>query len=178
MFPKSLSTLKQENLVVDLVSNSAMSLYKPLGRKKHIQNSQQFSYRTRVRTLKFPPWCSCLFPGNDVIWKVASSISRLGHENSRCPERAWFLLLPSENVHWKRKCAAHKCTLKIIIIKIKNKIFLCVNNITTYIKTMIKILFVSIIMMLYEYGLKKSVSILQKRNYAPKKIKTLASLKI
>ena len=41
-FPKSLSTLKQENLVVDLVSNSAMS-------------SQQFSYRTRVRNLKFPP---------------------------------------------------------------------------------------------------------------------------
>ena len=30
--------------------------------------------------------------------------------------------------------------------------------------------------MLYEYGLKKSVSILQKRNYAPKEIKTLASL--
>ena len=117
-----------------------------------------------------------------MIWKVASSISRLGHENSRCPERAWFLLLTSENVHWKRKCAAHKCTLKIIIIiiiiKIKNKIFLCVNNITTYIKTMIKILFVSIIMMLYEYGLKKSVSILQNRNYAPKEIKTLASLEI
>ena len=46
-----------------------------------------------------------------------------------------------------------------------------------YIKTMIKILFVSIIIMLnYEYGLKKSVSILQKRNYAPKEIKTLASL--
>ena len=39
---------------------------------------------------------------------------------------------------------------------------------------MIKILFVSIIIMLYEYGLKKSVSILQKRNYAPKEIKTLA----
>ena len=49
-FPKSLSTLKQENLLVDLVSNSAMS-------------SQQFSYRTRVRNLKFPPWSSCLFPG-------------------------------------------------------------------------------------------------------------------
>ena len=47
-----------------------------------------------------------------------------------------------------------------------------------YIKTMIKILFVSIIIMLYEYGLKKSVSILQKRNYAPKEIKTLASLEI
>ena len=44
---------------------------------------------------------------------------------------------------------------------------------------MIKILFVSIIIMLYEYGLKKSVSTLQKRNYAPKKkIKTLASLEI
>ena len=41
-FPKSLSTLKQENLVVDLISNSAMS-------------SQQFSYRTRVCNLKFPP---------------------------------------------------------------------------------------------------------------------------
>ena len=41
---------------------------------------------------------------------------------------------------------------------------------------MIKILFVSIIIMLYEYGLEKSVSILQKRNYAPKEIKTLASL--
>ena len=39
---------------------------------------------------------------------------------------------------------------------------------------MIKILFVSIIIMLYEYGLKKSVSTLQKRNYAPKKIKTLS----
>ena len=38
---------------------------------------------------------------------------------------------------------------------------------------MIKILLVSIIIMLYEYGLKKSVSILQKRNYAPKEIKTL-----
>ena len=38
---------------------------------------------------------------------------------------------------------------------------------------MIKILFVSIIIMLYEYGLKKSVSILQKRNYAPKKLKPL-----
>ena len=57
----------------------------------------------------------------------------------------------------------------------KNKIFLCVNN---NIKTMIKILFMSIIIMLYEYGLKKSVSILQKRNHAPKKIKTLASLEI
>ena len=43
---------------------------------------------------------------------------------------------------------------------------------------MIKILFVSIIIMLYEYGLKKSVIILQKRNYAPKKIKTLASVEI
>ena len=44
---------------------------------------------------------------------------------------------------------------------------------------MIKILFVSIIIMLnYEYGLKKSVSILQKRNYAPKDIKTLASLEM
>ena len=105
--------------------------------------------------------------------------SRLWHENFRCPGREWFLLLPSENVHWKCKCAAHKCTLKIIIIiKIKNKIFLCVNNITTYIKTMIKSLFVSIIIILYECGLKKSVSILQKRNYAPKKIKTLASLEI
>ena len=71
-FPKSLSTLKQENLVVDLVSNSAMS-------------SQQFSYRTRVRNLKFS---------------------------------------------------------------------------------------------LYEYGLKKFVSTLQKHKYAPKKIKTLASLEI
>ena len=45
-------------------------------------------------------------------------------------------------------------------------------------KTMIKILFVSIIIMLYEYGLKKSVSTLQKGNYAPKNIKTLASLEI
>ena len=43
---------------------------------------------------------------------------------------------------------------------------------------MIKIFIVSIIIMLYEYGLKKSVSTLQKRNYAPKKIKTLASLEI
>ena len=59
-----------------------------------------------------------------------------------------------------------------------NKIFLSVNNNLTYIKTMIKILFVSIIIMLYEYGLKKSVIILQKRNYAPKKIKTLASVEI
>ena len=50
--------------------------------------------------------------------------------------------------------------------------------ITTYIKTMIKILFVSIIIVLYEYGLNKSVSTLQKRNYGPKKIKTLASLEI
>ena len=23
------------------------------------------------------------------------------------PRRAWFLLLPSENVYWKGKCAAH-----------------------------------------------------------------------
>ena len=38
---------------------------------------------------------------------------------------------------------------------------------------MIKILLVSIISLLYEYGLKKSVSILQKRNYAPKKLKPL-----
>ena len=43
---------------------------------------------------------------------------------------------------------------------------------------MIKILFMSTIIMLYEYGLKKSVSILHKRNYAPKKVKTLASLEI
>ena len=44
---------------------------------------------------------------------------------------------------------------------------------------MIKILFVSIIIiMLYEYGLKKSVSTLQKGNYAPKNTKTLASLEI
>ena len=28
--------------------------------------------------------------------------------NFRCPGRAWwFLLLPSENVHWKFKCAVH-----------------------------------------------------------------------
>ena len=40
-------------------------VYKPLGQKKHIQNSHQFSYRMRVRNLKFPPCCSCLFPGND-----------------------------------------------------------------------------------------------------------------
>ena len=33
---------------------------------------------------------------------------------------------------------------------------------------MIKIFIVSIIIMLYQYGLKKSVSTLQKRNYAPK----------
>ena len=32
--------------------------------------------------------------------------------------------------------------------------------------------------MRYEYALKKSVSTLLKRNYAPKKIKTLASLEI
>ena len=38
---------------------------------------------------------------------------------------------------------------------------------------MTKIFIVSIIIMLYEYGLKKSVSTLQKRNYAAKKIKTL-----
>ena len=38
----------------------------------------------------------------------------------------------------------------------RNKIFLCVNN---NIKTMIKILFVSIIIMLYEYDLKKSPSV-------------------
>ena len=43
---------------------------------------------------------------------------------------------------------------------------------------MIKIFIVSIIIMLFEYGLKKSVSTLQKRNYARKKIKTLASLEI
>ena len=61
-----------------------------------------------------------------------------------------------------------KTTINILYVSIK----------TTYIKTMIKILFVSIIIMLYEYGLKKSVSILQKRNYAPKEIKTLASLEI
>ena len=36
---------------------------------------------------------------------------------------------------------------------------------------MIKIFIVSIIIMLYEHGLKKSVSTLQKRNYAPKKLK-------
>ena len=41
---------------------------------------------------------------------------------------------------------------------------------------MIRIFIVSITIMLYEYGLKKSVSTLQKRNYAHKKIKTLASL--
>ena len=33
--------------------------------------------------------------------------ARPGHENFRCPGRAWFLLLPSVNVHWKCKCAAH-----------------------------------------------------------------------
>ena len=43
---------------------------------------------------------------------------------------------------------------------------------------MIKILFVSIIFMLYKYGLKKSFIILQKRNYALKKIKTVASVEI
>ena len=43
---------------------------------------------------------------------------------------------------------------------------------------MIKFFIVSIIIMLYQYGLKKSVSTLQKRNYVPKKIKTLASLEI
>ena len=43
---------------------------------------------------------------------------------------------------------------------------------------MTKIFIVSIIIMLCEYGLKKSVIILQKLNYAPKKIKTLASLEI
>ena len=37
---------------------------------------------------------------------------------------------------------------------------------------MIKIFIVSIIM-LYEYGLKTSVSTLQKRNYVPKKLKPL-----
>ena len=25
----------------------------------------------------------------------------------------WFLLLPSENVHWKCRCAAHQCIIKI-----------------------------------------------------------------
>ena len=34
------------------------------------------------------------------------------------------------------------------------------------------------IIMLYEYGLKKSISTLQKGNYAPKNTKTLASLEI
>ena len=43
---------------------------------------------------------------------------------------------------------------------------------------MIKILFVPIIIMLYECGLKTSVGTSQKRNYAPKKIKTLESLEI
>ena len=60
----------------------------------------------------------------------------------------------------------------------KIKYFVCVNNNNLYIRTMIKIFIVSIIIMLNEYGLKKSVSTLQKRNYAPKKIKTLASLEI
>ena len=38
--------------------------------------------------------------------------SRPGHENFRCPGRAWFLLLPSEIVHWKCQCAAHWYIIK------------------------------------------------------------------
>ena len=69
-------------------------VYKPLGRKKHIQNSQQFSYRTRVRNLKFPQWSSCLFPGNDGIWKVASSIHAWGTKIFVVPGEHCFSFFP------------------------------------------------------------------------------------
>ena len=40
------------------------------------------------------------------------------YENFRCPGRAWFLLLPSENVHWKCKCASHRYIIKITLLKL------------------------------------------------------------
>ena len=52
--------------------------------------------------------------------KLHACRSRPGHENFRCPGRAWFLLLLSENIHWKCKCAAHKYIIKNCSVKIKN----------------------------------------------------------
>ena len=40
--------------------------------------------------------------------------SLLGHENFGFPERAWFLLLPSENVHWKCSVLLTSASLKIV----------------------------------------------------------------
>ena len=53
MFPKSLSTLKQENLVVDLVSNSAMSLQAALTEETYPKFSAIFLSNTSSQ-LKIP----------------------------------------------------------------------------------------------------------------------------
>ena len=42
-----------------------------------------------------------------LCWKINMA------ENFRCPGRAWLLLLPSENVHWKCKCVLTSASLKI-----------------------------------------------------------------
>ena len=49
-------------------------------------------------------------PVNIFTWKKDTgrrNHARPGKQKFPCPGRAWFLLLPSENVHWKCKCAAH-----------------------------------------------------------------------
>ena len=66
MLPKSLSALKQENFVVVLVSKSASNLYASPTENTY-PNYHLSSGRTRVRSLKFPPCCFCLFRMNHGI---------------------------------------------------------------------------------------------------------------
>ena len=50
-------------------------------------------------------------PVNIFTWKKEKPCSP-GATKIFLPRRAWFLLLPSENVQWKCKFAAHQCIIK------------------------------------------------------------------
>ena len=66
-------------------------VYKRLGRKKHIQNSQQFSYLTRFRNLKFPPWSPSMMGFGRSRVRFSPGARKFSF-----PGLAWFLHLPMQ----------------------------------------------------------------------------------
>ena len=72
MFPKPLSALKQENFVVDPVSNSAISLYASSTELTYPKLPHLY-HQAKVCALKSPPCCFCLFHKNHGIYSFGCS---------------------------------------------------------------------------------------------------------
>ena len=72
VFPKPLSTLKQENFVVDPVSNSAISLYASSTELTYPKLPHLY-HQAKVCALKSPPCCFCLFHKNHGIYSFGCS---------------------------------------------------------------------------------------------------------